>query len=288
MNQSIRKPAIAGTFYPAQAQALRTELEHSFTHAIGPGILPNLNPSGPRRIVGVVSPHAGYVYSGPVAAHSFAALAADGRPEVVILIGPNHQGMGAEVAIDSSSSWATPLGIVEVDVRLGDAIQSNSRKAKLDRASHVHEHSLEIQLPFLQYIYGDGIRIVPIIMNSQDLETSADLGRALAYAGSDLNMVIVASTDLTHYQRQEKAVETDQLVLESIIRMAPADLLKTVSKEHITMCGPGPVAAMLVAAQILGAVRARVLSYATSGDTSGDYSRIVGYGAAEVSRGARE
>lgn len=285
---AVRKPAVAGSFYAGQEKSLRSQIRSSFTHRLGPGDIPKVNDRGDRRIIGLVCPHAGYMYSGPVAANSYAALAQDGRPEVAILIGPNHRRQGADIAIDSADHWQTPLGSTPVDVQLAADIQSKTRGAQLDSVAHLYEHSLEVQLPFLQYLYGESIRIVPILMASQDLTVSGDLGRAIAAAGQSANLVIIASTDLTHYEPQQKAVMSDQMVLEAIIRIAPADLLHTVRNHHITMCGAGPVAAMLVAAQILGATHARILRYATSGDTTGDYSQIVGYAAAEISRVERK
>jgi len=284
---TVRRPAVAGTFYAGQEKSLRAQIESSFTHRLGPGDVPKVNDEGARQIIGIVCPHAGYVYSGPVAAHAYASLAHDGRPDVVVLIGPNHRRYGADIAIDSTQYWQTPLGLAPVDTQMALDIQSKAPAVEIDPVAHLYEHSLEVQLPFLQYVYGESIRIVPILMASQDFNLSAELGRAIASAGRNANLVIIASTDLTHYETQEKAVRDDQLILEAITRIAPADLLRIVSKQHITMCGPGPVAAMLVAAQVLGATHATILRYATSGDVSGDYSQIVGYTAAQVTRTER-
>jgi len=280
---SVRRPCVAGAFYPADPERLRQAIESCFTHRLGPGGLPR-PASVERRIVSVVCPHAGYMYSGPVAAHSYYHLAAEARPESVVVIGPNHTGLGSPVAMMNRGAWETPLGEVEVDGGLADAIFKASDLIDIDGMAHLREHSIEVQLPFLQYIYGPDLRFVPICMGFQDLETSREVGRAVAQAVGEADAVIVASTDLTHQEPQASANRKDRMVIESILSLDEAALQERVRANRITMCGYGPVSAALVASKMLGAAGAELLAYHTSGDVTGDYSAVVGYAASKVTR----
>jgi len=278
----MRKPVVAGSFYAGSADGLRRQVQDCFQHALGPGALPGAPKNGERHILGLVSPHAGYMYSGPVAAHGFFQLAAEKRPDVVVIIGPSHRGMGAEIAISGEDRWQTPLGYLEIDSEIGERIVSTSRRAEWDDLAHSFEHSIEVQLPFLQYIYQTGIRIVPIAMLRQDMEVSRDLGDAIATALKDKNGIIVASSDFTHYESQSSASKKDSSALEAILRLDTKQLEDVVSRYNITMCGRGPVISMLTACKKLGASKARLLRYASSGDITGDYSQVVGYASVEV------
>jgi len=279
----VRRPWVAGAFYPADPDRLRQTIESCFTHRLGPGGLPG-TASPERRIVAVVCPHAGYMYSGPVAAHSYYHLAAEARPESVVVIGPNHTGMGSPIAMMRSGAWETPLGEVEIDEGLADAIFRASDIIDIDEWAHAREHSIEVQLPFLQYIYGPGLRFVPICMGFQDLESSREVGRAVAEAVGGADAVIVASTDLTHQEPQASANRKDRLVLESILSLDEAALQERVRSHRVTMCGYGPVSAAIVASKMLGAEKAELLAYHTSGDVTGDHSAVVGYAAAKITR----
>jgi len=211
----IRRPCVAGAFYPADPDRLRETIEGCFTHGLGPGRLPG-PPSSERHIVAVVCPHAGYMYSGPVAAHSYYHLASEARPDSVVAIGPNHTGLGSPIAMMESGAWETPLGEVEIDEELAGVIFKASDIIDIDELAHLREHSIEVQLPFLQYIYGPDLRFVPICMGFQDLESSREVGRALAEALRGRNALIVASTDLTHQEPRASANRKDRLVLESV------------------------------------------------------------------------
>lgn len=279
----VRRPWVAGAFYPADPDRLRQTIESCFTHRLGPGGLPG-TAAPERRIVAVVCPHAGYMYSGPVAAHSYYHLAAEARPESVVVIGPNHTGMGSPIAMMRSGAWETPLGEVEIDEGLADAIFRASDLIDIDEWAHAREHSIEVQLPFLQYIYGPGLRFVPICMGFQDLESSREVGRAVAEAVGGADVVIVASTDLTHQEPQASANRKDRLVLESILSLDEAALQERVRSHRVTMCGYGPVSAAIVASKMLGAEKAELLAYHTSGDVTGDHSAVVGYAAAKITR----
>ncbi|MCD6096663.1 MAG: AmmeMemoRadiSam system protein B, partial [Thermoprotei archaeon] len=196
----IRKPAVAGLFYEGTPESLKKRLEWCFKHKLGPGKLPKVNPQGSRRIVGLIVPHAGYMYSGPVAANAYYALALDGIPEIFIILGPNHQGVGSLIATCESEVWQTPLGDVLVDTRLAKEIVKESGIVDIDDEAHKYEHSIEVQLPFLQYIYESNFKIVPIAMMLQDMESSRILGNALAKVLKESNAVIIASSDFTHYE----------------------------------------------------------------------------------------
>ena len=278
----MRKPAVAGSFYDGSAAGLRRQIEDCFKHPLGPGALPGSARVVERRILGLVSPHAGYIYSGPVAANGFFQIAAEGKPQTVVILGPNHTGLGAAVAVGGQDAWQTPLGSVEIDVEVGQAIVSAIRWARLDDLAHSMEHSIEVQVPFLQYIYENGFRIVPISMLRHDWEVSRELGRAVAAAIKGKNAVIIASSDFSHYESQSMASKKDRLALESILNLEPERLEETVISHSITMCGPGPVMTMLTACKALGSKKARLLRYATSGDITGDHSQVVGYASVEV------
>ncbi len=279
----IRQPVVAGQFYAGTKQALLKQIEWCYTHAHGPGKVPRAQ-AGPRRLVGLVSPHAGYMYSGPVAAHGFALMAQDGIPSSVVVIGPNHTGAGSGVSIMTSGKWRTPLGEVEIDKQLAGSIKQASEIIDEDAVAHAGEHSLEVQLPFMQHLFGDKFKIAPICMMMQDEETSGEAGRAIAKAAAKKDVVIIASTDFTHYEPQQHAVAKDRKASERILAIDWRGLLRTVHDEGITMCGYGPVAAMLRAASDLGGKQAELLKYATSGDTAGPMSQVVGYGSIAVLR----
>jgi len=278
----MRKPAVAGSFYPGSFTGLQRQIEDCFKHPLGPGALPGEGRSAERHILGLVSPHAGYIYSGPVAANGFSQIAAEKKPRTVVIVGPNHRGLGAMVAVGREGTWQTPLGSVEVDVGVGEAIVSAGHWAKWDDLAHSMEHSIEVQVPFLQYIYGPEFKIVPIAMLRQELAIGEDVGRAIAAALKGRNGLIIASSDFSHYESQSSASRKDRMALEAILNLDPARLEETVNSHNISMCGPGPVIAMIVACKELGAKKASLLRYATSGDITGDYSQVVGYASVTV------
>lgn len=280
---ATRRPWVAGSFYPADPDRLRSSIEGCFTHKLGPG-LPHETKSTERNIISVICPHAGYIYSGPVAAHSYYHIAAEARPESVVVLGPNHTGLGSPIAMVESGSWQTPLGRIEVDNELADAIFEASGLIDVDDVAHVREHSIEVQLPFLQYIYGNDMRFVPICMGLQDLESSREVGLAVAKAAEGRNILIIASTDLNHFESQSIANKKNALVIESILSLDEAALQKNVRMNHISMCGYGPVSAVIVASKSLGASDAKLLSYHTSGDITGDHTSVVGYASVKITR----
>lgn len=279
-----RRPAVAGMFYEADPEALKAQIEWCFTHPLGPGKLPPRGGGERRESIGFVAPHAGYMYSGPVAAHVYYQLAHEKKPDTVVIVGPNHTGLGTLVSVMVEGVWETPLGEVEIDRELAMRIVKYSELADIDDKAHLYEHSVEVQVPFLQYIYGGGFRIVPIVMWDQSSRSARDLGEAVYKAVRELgrDIVYIASSDFTHYEPHEVAVKKDKLAIDRILGLDPEGLEKVVKEHDITMCGPGPVMSMLYYAKKAGASKAKLLKYATSGDITGDRSSVVGYAAIRV------
>jgi len=274
-----RKPAVSGMFYAGTARELEEQIEWCYKHELGPGVMPQLNSGGLREIVAIVAPHAGYYYSGPVAAHAYKELADDGIFDTAVILGPNHTGYGYPVSVWTGVAWNTPLGEVEINETLAQSLLGGIIKA--DETAHIHEHSIEVQLPWLQHLYRS-TKIVPITMLAQDIETARTVGKVISQV--DGNLILIASSDFTHYEPHPVAVEKDGSVIEAIVALDEEELYKRCECLNCTMCGYGPVASVIVAAKEMKAKRASLLKYATSGDTSGDFSRVVGYGSIVIKR----
>lgn len=272
----VRRPAVAGLFYERDRDRLVRQIESCFLGRFGPGKLPEVK-HGEGRILALVSPHAGYVYSGQAAAHAFYALAEDGMPERIVIIGPNHQALGAEVALFARGEWQTPLGSVKIDEDLAREILANSDIIKDDPAAHLLEHSVEVQLPFLQYIFGEKFSFVPIIVYNQTLPIGIHIGNTLAKVLKGQRAVVIASTDLSHYEPKSLANQNDRMVIDCVKKLNETELFLTVGKYHITMCGPAGVASAIVFAKQMGAKEAVLYQYYTSGDIIGDMLEVVGY-----------
>jgi AmmeMemoRadiSam system protein B len=270
----MRHPAVAGSFYSGTEQGLREQIESCFTHELGPGKVPDRAEST-NEIAGLVCPHAGYMYSGPVAAHSFAAIAVSSPAPTFVISGPNHSGMGALVSVMAEGEWMTPLGKAAIDEELAKEIVSSSSLFESEERAHYREHSIEVQIPFLQYIFGE-IKFVPICMWDQHPETAEEIGKALAKVCNGRDVIFIASSDFTHYMPKETAEKLDKLAIDAILKMDPKALFSTIEEHDITMCGPGPVMATMFACLNMGYNKARLLKYATSGDVRpmGD---VVGY-----------
>jgi len=271
-------------FYAGAAESLKRQIEECFKHNIGPGKIPKAAEKGSRSTIGLVCPHAGYMYSGPVAAHSYYNLALDGKPDVVVIFGPNHTGQGSALSIMNEGVWRTPLGDVQIDTETANLIMRESKVIDLDDSAHMSEHSIEVQLPFLQYLYGSAFRFVPISFLMQDLESSREVGQATAKALTGKNAVIIASSDMTHYEPQKSAEKKDKLALEAVEKMDEKQFYSIVESYGISTCGYGPIAALITAAKILGVKNARLLCYATSGNVTGDFSAVVGYASVAFSK----
>ncbi len=279
-----RHPSVAGLFYAGDPATLRSQIEELFTHRLGPGSTPHLSPERKKESLGFVVPHAGYMYSGPIAAHAYYKIASEGKPDAFIIIGPNHTGYGTLVSVMAEGEWLTPLGRVPIDAELAMEITKESIYADIDEKAHLYEHSIEVQLPFLQYIYGESISFVPIVMLNQEPAVARDLAKAIIEAINKLgkDVVIIASSDFTHYEPHDIAVSKDKMAIDAIIDLDPEKLHAVVEKYGISMCGPGPVMTLLYMGRDIGSKRAELLAYATSGDVTGDKSAVVGYAAIRV------
>ncbi len=260
----IRNPAVSGQFYPGGAKELRAMI-HKMVDEKSPK----------EDVIGLVLPHAGYIYSGPVVG---AALSRINFKDTFIIMGPNHTGMGKPMSIMTEGTWKTPFGDVEVDSVLAKAIKSRSAHLQEDTEAHAFEHSIEVQLPFLLYFKKD-VKIVPIMMSYGKPEVYKDIGRAIARTllDSDKEAVIIASSDMTHYESQESAKKKDAQAIEAVLELNADKLLKRVAEQNITMCGFAPAVALITAAKELGAKSAELVRYQTSGDVLKDYTSVVGY-----------
>lgn len=271
MPSTVRTPAVAGRFYPRDSDELRRDIvEYTSFHSA-------------KRVtaIGCISPHAGYIYSGHVAGAVFAQLEI---PEHVVILCPNHTGMGHPLAIMTRTAWKTPLGEVAADPELGAALIERFPLLHEDSAAHRSEHAIEVQLPFLQ-VRRPELSMVPIAVGTRDLDVLHGLGQALADAISAQpdKVLIVASSDMNHYESDAITRIKDHKAIERVLALDARGLWEVVREEHISMCGFGPSVAMLAAAQRLGATEATLVKYATSGDVSGDYDRVVGYAGIIVS-----
>jgi len=270
----MRYPAVAGKFYSSKEKALREQIEESFQGPLGPGSVPSLGKSR-GGIVGAVVPHAGYMYSGPVAAHVYGKMAEEGFPETFVIIGPNHHGMGSGVAM-TSEDFITPLGTCQVDKELAKSLKGWVDE---DPLAHQHEHSIEVQVPFIQY-FSKEVKLLPICMAFQDFETAKELGRRLRKACEGKDVIVIASTDFSHYVPRHFAETQDRGVIDKILALDPQGVESVVMAKDVSMCGYGPVMAMLEAVQ---GRKAELLKYATSGDVH-PAPEVVGYAGIVVRR----
>lgn len=281
---TVRRPVVASQFYEGNAEALRAQITSCFLSPLGPKKLPQINlHSHPRNIAGLICPHAGYIYSGPVAAHSFFELAQDGKPDTVVLLGPNHTGYGSALAMIREGVWRTPLGDVAIDSDLADAILHETSLIDVDDLAHRFEHSLEVQLPFLQFLYDDAFKIVPISFLMQDYESAVEVGRALTEALDAKNAVVIASSDMTHYEPAQFASTKDNQALKAVVDLDAKLFYNTVENQNITACGYAPITALVTYAVGVCA-KAQLLSYHNSGDVTGDHSSVVGYAAVSFTK----
>ncbi|MFC1912879.1 AmmeMemoRadiSam system protein B [Chloroflexota bacterium] len=260
----IRNPVVAGQFYPASP----TQLTETIRGMVD-------EKSTREEVIGLVAPHAGYPYSGPVAGATISRIA---FKDTFIVIGPNHTGRGKPLSIMTEGTWETPLGPVEIDSALAKRILALSDHLEEDHLAHQYEHSIEVQLPFLQYFKPD-IKLVPIILSYYSDSTYKEIGKEIAAAIQELDkkVVIIASSDMTHYESQESAEKKDTKAIEAVLDLNEDELLKRVDELNISMCGYAPVVSLISAARELGATSAELVKYQTSGDTTGDYSAVVGY-----------
>lgn len=259
-----RAPAVAGSFYPEAPASLTEEIKKCVDED-----------AVKSKVLGVVSPHAGFMYSGAVAGAVFSRIEI---PETVIVLGPNHTGRGERISIMTQGVWSMPFGDVEIDRELAEAIRDASPGILEDSLAHEREHSLETQLPFMQYFRKD-FKIVPICLMGISLEICDRVSRAIAVSVRKLNrsVLIVASSDMTHYESHLSAAQKDSKAIEKIIDLDPQGLYETVRNDRISMCGVNPVTVMLMCAKRMGAERSELVKYMTSGEVSGDMDHVVGY-----------
>lgn len=261
----MRNPAVADRFYPGGA----TELSKTITELF-PG------PDSDRAVTAhaLIAPHAGYIYSGELAAKTFAAAEI---PETVILLGPNHHGQGAAISL-STETWNMPFGPVETDIKTAEKLLQHSSQIKVDESAHLYEHSLEVQLPFLQMLQKK-LRIVPLTLSRLSYPLCEELGTAIAKTiqESSNNILMVVSSDMSHYEPRKVATEKDRAALQCIEDLDPYGLYSTVFEKQISMCGVIPTVTALIASKLCGASQSKLIGYTDSGYISGDTQQVVGY-----------
>ena len=265
----IRQPAVAGRFYPANAQRLRADVE-SYTTAPA-----NAPIEAKVRALGCVVPHAGYMYSGHVAGAVYRRLE---LPQRMVILCPNHSGMGEPLAIMSKGAWQTPLGDVPIDEELATELKQQMPLLSEDEAAHRFEHALEVQLPFLQ-VLAPGFQFVPITVGTSNFEVLSSLGVVIGntlakHAG---RFLVIASRDMNHYESDSVTRVKDRRAIDQLLALDARGLCDVVKEGNISMCGYGPAVVMLTAARKLGATKAELIRYATSGDVSDDRDMVVGY-----------
>jgi MEMO1 family protein len=260
----LRKAAVSGTFYAGTREGLRQQV----ADLLPPG-------GAPAPALGIIVPHAGYRYSGHVAGAVYAQVAI---PPTGVILGPNHTGRGAGAAIQTEGHWETPLGAVPIDRPLAQAIRSHAAILEEDTRGHLHEHSIEVQLPFLQYLV-PAFRFVPICLFSSEYAACQNVGQAVAAAvrAAGAPVLLVASTDMSHYLSREAAAALDRKALDAMLALDPAGLHRVVRREGISMCGFHPTTAMLIAATALGATRVELVRYTDSGEVTGTTEEVVAY-----------
>jgi AmmeMemoRadiSam system protein B len=270
----IRRAAVAGQFYSGSVGGLMEEVQACID-------------KDAQRVdaLGAVCPHAGFMYSGRVAGAVYSRI---NPPDTYIIIGPNHHGLGSDFSIMTDGVWRMPFGEVRVDSLLAKEVFKRSKHLSDDPFAQEMEHSIEVQLPFMQYFKKD-FEIVPISLRHYEPEDSflgicQEIGKAIAHAVAQTRckVTIIASTDITHYQPQKVATANDKVVLDAILALDEVRLFKDVQRKRISMCGFAPAAAMISACRELGAKRGSLVKYMTSGDITGDFSSVVGYGGALI------
>ncbi|MGB8929778.1 MAG: AmmeMemoRadiSam system protein B [Anaeromyxobacteraceae bacterium] len=262
----LREPAVAGRFYPGNPSRLAAELDGFLQPAAEPG-----------SAKGLVAPHAGYMYSGAVAGDVYRRVEI---PPRVVILGPNHTGLGAPASLWPGGSWRTPLGDVPIDAALTEAL-ARAPGVELDDEAHLHEHSLEVQVPFLQRRQ-PALSLAAICLGPLSWKACEALGKALGAAATAAGALIVASSDMSHYIPAAEAREKDQLAIDRILALDPAGLYEVVRREQLSMCGFIPATVMLVAAREMGATRGELVRYGHSGEVTGDDTQVVGYAAIRV------
>ena len=260
----IREPVVSGQFYPSSPDELRIMIKGMIDEK-----------ATRENVIGYYAPHAGYIYSGPVVG---ATISRVDIKDTFVIMGPSHTGAGAPFSIMTEGKWRTPLGDIEIDMQLAKAILENSSYLREDHIAHLQEHSVEVQLPFIQYFKKD-IKFVPIVLSHANAAIYRSIGRAIAKAIKDSGkeVVIVASGDMNHYESQKITNTKDEQAIESILKLEPVELLERVQEFNISMCGYGTAACLIYAAKEFGAVQVELVKHQTSGDIVHEYASVVGY-----------
>ena len=266
----IRHPAVAGSFYSGEATRLRSDIEGYIT-----------KDCEKQAVLGVVSPHAGYMYSGRVAGNLYSRIKI---PDTVVILAPNHTGYGVPYSIWSDGSWRTPLGDVGVNQNVVDELVRVCSLIEKDKEAHLYEHAAEVQIPFIQY-FNPCIKIVVMVVSSMNIADLKNIGKSLSLVLQRLcpDALVVASSDMTHYETQAIANRKDKIAINEILALNEDNLYNKVHNMHITMCGIYPAVIMLVCSKERGAKKAELVRYETSGDITGDYNQVVGYAGITVS-----
>jgi len=271
---TIRAPVAAGTFYNLDSEMLKRQIEACFKHKIGP------KGTKTQKMIAAIVPHAGYMYSGAVASWVYSRM----EKANYIILGPNHTGSGARFAVSKKELWKTPFGEVAIDEGLADELIKECKLLEYDVIPHMHEHSVEVQLPFLQYRFGSDFKFIPIsILNEFAdetlLESCAVIGKGIAkiIKKEKEKWIVIASSDFSHYVDQKLAKETDLAVIRAIKKLNEKLFFEKISERNASICGFGPIAVAMIAAKELGAKKADILKYATSGDITEDFGSVVGY-----------
>jgi AmmeMemoRadiSam system protein B len=270
MKELLRKPVVAGSFYPGNEKELSETVRE----------LLSAETVSKERAKGVVVPHAGYIYSGKVAGLTYGSIEV---PDNVIIIGPNHTGLGEAVSVMSNGAWEIPGGSFEINNELADSILSLSNFAIQDAKAHLHEHSIEVQLPFIKAI-NPNVKFVPIVIGTHRIDVIEDVGEAIAHVIEKYSepVLVIASSDMSHYVKLEEAERLDSMAIRKIEALDFKGLMDIVEQEDISMCGAAPVAIMLKACKILEATKSKLIHYNTSAEASGETGQVVGYAGVRV------
>ena len=270
----IRPPVVAGSFYEFDRNILKRQIDGCFKHKLGP------KGTKIQKILTAVVPHAGYDYSGPVAAWVYSML----EPANYIVLGPNHTGIGSDFAISKKGLWKTPLGDVAIDQDAADKLSENCKLIEYDILAHEKEHSIEVQLPFLQYKFGSDFKFIPVCIRNEFpdqmfLDSCKIVGKAIAnlIKKQKGKWTVIASSDFSHYIPQKLAKEIDMSLIKSILKLDVDEFFSKISLKNASVCGFGPIAIGMTVAKELGAKKGKLLKYATSGDTTNEYGSVVGY-----------
>jgi AmmeMemoRadiSam system protein B len=264
----LRHPFVSGMFYSADESRLKKQLARAFANAAQPR-------AESKKVIGIIAPHAGYEYSGITAARAYTALGKN-PPKTFIILGPNHTGIGPAISVWNRGAWQTPLGECKIAENAADKIIAKSAIAKADESAHIQEHSIEVQIPFLQFLFGNEIRIVPICMADQSQEAAEDIAKAIISLGEEAT--IIASSDFTHYESKKEVEKKDAHAIAAIESLGLKTFYNTLESEDISACGFGPIAVLMLVAKARNAKIIKI-AHSTSGDITGETKSVVGYAA---------